>query len=212
MNSAAKGFAVTLFTALAAGAQASLIGIDLNQPGLNAIQVPSSHDYANNPAHNPGLSVGQSGTNNATVVALTENPFRLNFTYLFKEAGFTNSFSFNGQTLFDTRSPSGGIHAITFKEGMGPLNFFFTAKGYTSSRTVTNGDNNGGAAKFATIWEPGSNQLYLGLDDHGGGPDGDYDDMVIKITAVPVTEPGTLALLGLGLAAVALHLGTRRRA
>jgi hypothetical protein len=61
------------------------------------------------------------------------------------------------------------------------------------------------------LWsDPTGTAVYLGFSDgrnDQGGNDDDAADYVIKISKVP--EPGTLALLGLGLAG--LGLGRRRK-
>jgi len=211
MNTYVKGFAVAVGTTLAFGVQASYIGIDLDKAGLTNVTVPAVNDYANNPANDPELSVGQEGYGGATVLALKDGPFRLTFTYLFKEANFTNSFWYKGSEIFTTASALGSTYSTVYNNGAGPLDFFFGAQGYTANTSVTNvGNDDGVHPNFHTYWEEGSNSLIIALDDHGAGPDNNHDDMIIKITASKVPEPGTLALLGLGLAGMGLRFGKRK--
>jgi len=216
MNTTMKGIAVAIGASLTFGVQASYIGIDVDKPGVTETTLPANNSYANNPANNPELTVGQAGYAGATVEAFTDAHLSLTFTYLFKEAGFTNSFWYQGEQIFSTNDAFGSTYNTTYEGGAGALDFFFQAVGYNSTRTVSNLDNGTDEPKFNTYWDSGSNTIYLGLDDHGAGPDNDHDDMIMKITAsplaVPVPEPGTLALLGLGLAGMGMRFGKRNKA
>ena len=58
------------------------------------------------------------------------------------------------------------------------------------------------------IFKESDGVYWMGMEDLKTGSDYDYNDMVVKISAVPaVPEPTTMLLLGLGLLGVA---GIRR--
>jgi hypothetical protein len=54
---------------------------------------------------------------------------------------------------------------------------------------------NGSAGQSVTTCD----RLWVFLDDSGGGPDNDYDDMVLRVSVQAVPEPMSLTLLGIGL-------------
>ncbi|MDX1590200.1 MAG: PEP-CTERM sorting domain-containing protein [Oleiphilaceae bacterium] len=205
-----QGLTLAIGASLAIGAQASYIGIDTT--GLSTATTDSSNDYTAEPGAE--IAIGDTAYEGATVEAFESGPFRLTFTYLFKEAGFTNSFWYAGSELFNTASSSYGDSVSTlFSGAAGPLDFFFRSQGHVSTIDIHNEDNDASEVpNFQTFWEAGSNSLIVALDDFGAGPDDNHDDMIIRITASKVPEPGTMALLGLGLAAMGVSLRRRQSA
>ena len=86
----------------------------------------------------------------------------------------------------------------------GTLPFYFRVPG-NANAIVPNGG--GAEGDVAFWWKTGSgsleNVVYAGLRrrlNPGEPSDNDHDDMIVRITALPIPEPGTGALLLLGLA------------
>jgi len=168
--------------------------------------VPGStegHDYA--PTQGVDVSFGQLST--------MEDGF-VRFEFLFKEAGATNDFFFDfvvGDTpIFSTSSTSAGTKSSSFAvtaDTALPFQFCTTAnEPRNGSKCVINDDVNslvdqwdGNGFRSLGFMEevPGYSWLAF-FDDSGQDNDDDYDDMIVRIT-FDVLEPGTLALLGLGL-------------
>jgi hypothetical protein len=93
------------------------------------------------------------------------------------------------------------------------LDFGFCA--YSSSTTrvgcLSNAQNDGrGVNSFQSIaFNVSDWDTWIFWDDSGAGPDDNHDDMLVRAIFRPrsVSEPGTLALVGLGL----IGLGFARR-
>jgi hypothetical protein len=132
------------------------------------------------------------------------------FTFLGKEASFNNLFNLvaGNQNLFSNFSAIGatsGPIAMT-PDANGFLGFKFVSNGTTD---VTNGLVTGAGAlstiAFKLLSASTNTAVFLALFNDAGGPDADYDDMVIRIEAIrageatPVPVPAGLLLLLSGL-------------
>jgi hypothetical protein len=160
---------------------------------------PTGNDYQ------PGTSVTRGSQVNLLTDAL------LTFTFVFREAGFTNQFRFNGSTLFDSAQPL-GTSAGALSATAGLINFGFQVpNGASTPSLVSNATNPSmiSQASFATqVLSPTSVLLYL--DDIGTnsalmGDDDDYDDMVVRIdgvAVVPIPDLSAWLAMSLGLGTI----------
>lgn len=189
-------------------AHGGLIDVVAN-PGGALAPVSADNSYA---SRDTGTFVADqfydSGNNvlvSHSVIATFLGPFRLTFTYLGKEASYKGSFLYKGLEVFNTGfSVPGARFSAVHSAGPGKIDFGFSSvkHGGTPAGSVSNlGEGNQAPLYNYTIFEGAADHMILSLDDNNRVDD-DHDDMLVmmKALSVRVPEPGTLALLGLGLA------------
>ncbi len=144
---------------------------------------------------------------------------QISYFFVASESGFNDTFSAGGP--------------VTFTETTGNTNNFGSGGVLLGTRTYAAGGTLAGLLNFssnlgvpATVGQDGFGiflkkgqvtgsgvtELFFGYDDRLTGADDNHDDFIVKavITAVPVPEPGTWAMLLAGFAIVGSLLRRRR--
>ena len=146
-------------------------------------------------------------------------PLKVEYTYLGKEAGDTNSFLVLGNLQFSTAVSDYGDTASETLSLAGLLSFAFGANQATP--TVTNGSNPAGGTgvpnffvsfydQFGNLGALAGSSGVIAFDDGGSPADADYDDLVVRFNVSAVPEPTTWAMMLLGFAGIGF-LAYRRR-
>jgi len=137
------------------------------------------------------------------------------FDFMGKEAGFTNALISGSNVLFNN-NVAPGITSGPLSVNSGVVPFLFRAITPGNLDAVNGGTIASGLQiAFARVSD---SIFYAFFDDGGAGPDADFDDMVVRITArdlgggtqATTPLPATLPLFATGLGALGLF-GLRRK-
>ena len=155
-----------------------------------------------------GVGVGTAitifnGLGNTGGLSLSVNT-TVTFTFMGKEAGFTNQLLSGNTVLFDNNVAL-GTQSATLTVNAGSLPFLFRAPGNLDA----NDDGSIATGLQIAFVKVSDSVFYALFDDGGAGPDKDFDDMVVRV-AIATPLPGALPLFAGGLGALGL-LGWRRK-
>lgn len=188
----------------ATSSQAGFVLVNSAAPGPSSNLVPVINNFQGELGA-AGVSSFFLGTSLSVTGAQAGDTIEVDF--FAAEAAYWNIFSFGSSLISNQGNQSwaerdrGSVGAVN-----GVQSFQFCSVNVFSC--LTNGQNDGtqlgSYQSIGMFLTNNSNTAWLLWDDSGANMDDNHDDLIVRLTYRSVPEPGTLALLGLGLAGAAL--------
>jgi len=210
---------ILVFIGLAQSAQAGLITI-VADPGVAGVIGPGNDVLAD--IYGEGV-LSRGGYRGASISVA--GPVVLTFAYLGSEAAYLNKLVVGGTVRFVNNGPTPTAIDDMFSYAMGgagliPFSFMVDGGADEVVNCPTPGtdcNRKNSPPRFFTSFDEAAdamtgNSLVVFLDDGGGNNDEDFDDLVFRVSAEPeaVPEPGSMLLVGSGLAALLARRRARR--
>lgn len=194
---------------LVAAAVAATIGVSAGAASAATFVVGDGTDFALTANFDPGAGAGIIGAGDivqafdgsaagpfadfslANALQLLDAPTDLEFTLLSSEAGYFNITTSNGVTILDGTQANGASTIVGSQALDGPLQFSFGTNGGAGLVDLF-ADNGAGTidGRLAIAFYMIDARTIIALfDDSGAGPDSDFDDLVVRISAVPIPAP-----------------------
>lgn len=187
--------ALAVLTTCAATAEASFILTRLDLPGGLSSETPPSNEGADPAVLGGTLAIIDAGAGDSIAVH-----------FFAAEPGFRNEFNFNDATPLDSPENLGWSQRSLGTRGAsdGAINFRFCAM--TMGECLTQAQNDAsrlGSLQSIGMWlRADLDTAWLLRDDPRAAGTQDHDGLIVRLAYRSVPEPGTLALLGLGLLGV----------
>jgi hypothetical protein len=194
-----RWFRPALICGLLSISSAANAGFILSNPGAPSYVIDASNDFVSELA-----SLGVTSFQTGTSLQLTSSA-NLTFELWGSEAGYDNILIVGGSVLLNTQGVArevwGNVQTVSHTFGAGTLDLTFCTLNLFQCLTNAANPFADGLQSIGVWVDPTDDTVaWLLWDDGGAGPDDNHDDMVIRVKAVSVPEPSSIALLALSVA------------